>query len=202
MKVLIIITIGDVHYPEGLCTASPRELFCQLLLIFLCSLQPLWLENPHEGETHKKHDPDLNKSHWVESGDAEPWMDARRTARTSSSCLGEQLGSITRCANSLWFGFPLRRRGQMLCSEAAMGSQPLGCISGLNLPLCDAPFGGGQAAGKGVGSCWMSLLPAKHPVLCAYRSKGNLGPRDTKIQSMNMKGCLCAGAPPWSVTGY
>lgn len=52
MKVLIIITIGDVHYPEGLCTASPRELSCQLLLIFLCSLQPLWFRKPPWGEKH------------------------------------------------------------------------------------------------------------------------------------------------------
>lgn len=110
------------------------------------------------GETRNKHGPELNKSPWVESGDAEPWMDAGRTARISSSCLGEQLGSIMRCANSLWFGFLLGRRGQMLCSVAAVGFQPLGCISGLSLPLCDAPFGGEQAAGKEVENCWMSLL--------------------------------------------
>lgn len=184
-----------------------RELFCQLLLIFLCSLQPSCLEKFHEGETRKKHDPELNRSRWVESGDTEPWMDAGRTARTSSSCLGEQLGSITRCANGLWFGFPLARRGQMLCSEAAVGFQPLGSISGLNPPLCDAPFGGRQAAEKGVGNCWMSLGPTKHPALCVYGSKGNwrqFGAKGHQNPKQELKGMsvLSSEAPPWGITGY
>lgn len=46
---------------------SPWELFCQLLLIFPCSLQPLWLANLHDGETpsatYRKYNQEAEKDH-------------------------------------------------------------------------------------------------------------------------------------------
>lgn len=206
MKVLIITTIGDVHYPEDLCTVSPLRallstaLNIPVLFATLMVRKPPWGGNMQQTETC----PELNKSRWVESGDTEPWMDAGRTARTSSSCLEEQLGSIMHCANSLWFGFPLGRRGQILYSVAAVGFQPLGCVSGLSLPLCDAPFWGWAGSWK---RGWDLLdVFAAHWTPCGFclwkqRQLGAKGYQNPKHEHEGMS-VLSSGAPSWSVTGY
>lgn len=206
---------------------SPWELFCQLLLIFLCSLQPLWLANLHDGETpsatYRKYDREAEQDHIRHSlGTQGPgWMRGGRHESLPPS-LGEKMCSITCCTNSCWFGFPFWRPGQM-SYEPVVGFQLtfLGCISGLNLPLYDTSFGVGQAAEqKGIKAVGRLCYPPNslcfEPTdLCfaeakAVWEKWDMGPKEhwvskvAVIYSMQTRGGLYAelcGISTESATG-